>query len=124
MKRVFYLFTILVISVSLVACGAKNPNPSNNTPTAYLPSYNGVQSTEYTPATTKEPLSKSKFTVKNTTDVKVYEDYIASFKKDGWTITQEQKVASFSAKKDAHIANILISTLTTNKDVLLTVQSK
>ena len=134
MRKIFYLFTLLILIGSLVGCGAKSSNPTNgtNTPAAdkithtteltYLPSYNGIKSTAYSPATTTAPLAKTKFTIKNTTDVKVYEDYKNILKNDGWTITQEQKVISFSAKKDAHSANISIQI--SGNDVILTVQSK
>lgn len=139
MKKTIYLFTILVLIISLVACGAKKPSPVTNNPAVinppdnkitytkeipYMPSYAGMKSTEFNPATTKEPLAKAIYAIKNTTDVKVFEDYEAILKKEGWTITKEQKAASFSAKKDTRIANISISTLTTNKDVLLTIQTK
>lgn len=125
---------ILILSVSLVACSAKNPNLSNNgnanTPAdskytkefTYLPSYNGAQSTEFTPATTKEPLAKARYIIKNTTDVKAYEDYEDILKKEGWTITKEERVINFSVKKDTHTANISLQI--SGNDVILTVQSK
>lgn len=136
MKKLFYLFAILVLTISLVSCAAKNPNPSNNntnSPTenaiaytkefSYLPSYNGIKSaTTYTPTNAKEPLATAKYLIQNTTDTKVFEDYETILKEDGWTITQEEKVISFSAKKDTHLANISIQI--SGKDVMLTVQSK
>ena len=108
--------------------GAKKPTPANVDATAYtkefiyLPSYHWIQATEYTPATAEEPLAKAKYLVHNTTDTQVYNAYKAILIKDGWTITQEVAVISFSAEKETHLANISISI--SEKNVMLTVQSK
>lgn len=136
MKKLLYCLTLLILLVPLVSCGTKNPSQTNNDGTSisadnkitytkeftYLPSYNGVQSTKYTPANTKQPLAKAQYTIKNTQDAKVFEDYETILKKDGWTITQEVKVISFSAKKENHLVNVSIQIF--GNDVILTVESK
>lgn len=141
MKKLFCLFTVLVLSISLVACGVKNQSNANksnannsitNTPTntkitytkefTYLPSYNGVKTTQFTPATAKAPLATAKYTVKNTKDTEVYQNYESILKKDGWTITQQKKYFSISAKKGTHIANVLIQKL--GNDIELIILSK
>ncbi|MBU3190274.1 hypothetical protein K9O30_01915 [Clostridium bowmanii] len=136
MKKFIYIPMILSISILFVACGAKTPANANKTNTtiptaikvtytkklAYLPSYNGVQPTQYTAASKKSALATSKYTIKNTTDSKVFQDYENILKKDGWTITSSKKYVSIFAKKDKHIANIVIQKY--NKDVLLQVMSK
>ncbi|WP_407306803.1 hypothetical protein [Desulfosporosinus sp. SB140] len=133
-KKLLYFLTLLILLVPLVSCGAKNPQANNNANTStdskitytkefsYLPSYYGANSTTYTPSNAKESLAKATYIIQNTKDTKVFEDYEALFKKDGWTITQEQPVASFSAKKGNHSANILIQIF--GSDVKLTIQSK
>jgi len=146
MKKFLYVTTILVLSLSFVACGNKATTTANNTTkkastnttTAaanipaktkivytkelkYLPSYNGVKSTKYT-AAGKKTLATSKYTLKNTTDAKVFQDYQAILKKDGWTITQAKKSFSISAKKGTHISNVIIQK--SGKDVMLMILSK
>ncbi|MBZ9625166.1 hypothetical protein G9F71_020190 [Clostridium sp. FP2] len=137
MKKFLYIPMVLGISILFVACGAKAPvnasKPTTTTPITntkiiytqkltYLPSYNGVQPTEYTAASKKSVLATSKYTIKNTTDTKVFEDYENILKKDGWTITGATKHYSIFAKKDKHIANIVIQK--SSKDVILQVMSK
>lgn len=131
MKKLIYIFAIFVISVSLAACGAKSLNTANNAKAdikitytkelSYLPSYNGIQSAEYTKAS-KKALAAVKYTIKNTTDTKVYEDYESILKKDGWTITKDQKYFGISAEKDSHMANVIIQKA--GKDVILMIISK
>lgn len=135
MKKLLSLFILFVLSLILIACNAKNPSQSNNVNTsadikitytkelAYLPSYNGVESTEFIPATTAAPLAKATYIIKNTRDIKVYEDYESILKKDNWIITEEKKYINFSAKKDSHVANISIA-VSSKEDVILIVQSK
>ncbi|MBZ9636596.1 hypothetical protein [Clostridium sp. FP1] len=141
MKKFLYIPMVLGISILFVACGAKAPvnsskatttTPTTNTSTStkiiytqkltYLPSYNGVQPTEYTAASKKSALATSTYTIKNTTDIKVFEDYENILKKDGWTITDAKKHYSIFAKKDKHMANIIIQKA--SKDVILQVTSK
>ncbi len=88
----------------------------------YLPSYHWVQATEFTPATTEEPLGKAKYLVHKSKDTVVYEAYKAILIEDGWTINEETKVINFVAQKDNHIANISFSIFEEN--VLLTVLAK
>ena len=109
--------------------GAKKTSKTNNAIASaytkeftYLPSYHWVQAFEYTPATEKEPFAKAKYLIHNTTDTQVHEGYQAILINDGWTITQETKVITFSAKKDIHLANISISS--SDEGIILTVQSK
>jgi hypothetical protein len=133
MKKFFYILTVIIISLSLASCGTKSPsNTAGNTKITYtkeltyFPSYNGinsgVKSTQFTPATKKAPFATAKYTIPNTTDTKVYDDYETMLKRDGWTITKEQKYFGISAKKDTHMANILIQK--SGKDVILVVISK
>ncbi|MBW9156972.1 hypothetical protein [Clostridium tagluense] len=142
MKKFLYIPMVLGISILFVACGAKAPvnasKPSTTTPTitkpitntkiiytqklTYLPSYNGIQPTEYTAASKTSALATSKYTIKNTTDVKVFEDYENILKKDGWTITEAKKYNIIFAKKDKHIANVIIQK--SSKDIILQVTSK
>jgi len=140
MKKFLYVTTILVISLSFVACGSKttNANKASTATTAantaaakikvtytkdlkYLPAYTGAPSATYT-AKTKKTLATSKYTIKNTTDVKVYQDYQAILKKDGWTITEAKKSYSISAKKGTHTAIVIIQK--SKKDVILMIISK
>ena len=137
MKKFFYIPMVLGISILFVACGAKAPanananaNKATTTPTkitytqklTYLPSYNGLQPTQYTAASKKAALATSKYTIKNTPDTKVFQDYENILKKDGWTITDSKKYNSIFAKKGTHIANIVIQKY--SKDVILQVMSK
>ncbi|MCB2296808.1 hypothetical protein [Clostridium tagluense] len=137
MKKFLYIPMVLGISILFVACGAKTPVNDNKATTTtpitntkiiytqkltYLPSYNGVQPTEYTAASKKSVLATSKYTIKNTTDIKVFEDYQNILKKDGWTITEAKKHYSIFAKKDKHTANIIIQK--SSKDIILQVMSK
>jgi len=143
MKKVFYIPMVLGISILFVACGPKTPANDNKattkTPTtiktpatdtkvtytkklAYLPSYNGVQPTQYIAPTKKAALATSKYTIKNTTDIKVFQDYENTLKKDGWTITEAKKYYSISSKKNTHMAIIIIQK--NGKDVILQVMSK
>jgi ABC-type oligopeptide transport system substrate-binding subunit len=131
MKKILYIAMALVIAISLAACGTQNSKKANTTNNikitytkefTYLPSYNGVKATSFTPATKKAPLGIAKYTIKNTTDTKLYEDYESILKNDGWTITKDQKYYSIVAKKDKHIADILIQK--TGKDIILMVISK
>ncbi len=131
MKKFIYIFMVLSISILFVACGAKNDSSASNkaatnitytTKLAYLPSYNGVQPTEYTAAKGKTQLATSKYTIKNTTDAKVFEDYENTLKKDGWTITDSKKYNSIFAKKDTHMLNIIVQKY--DKDVILQIMSK
>lgn len=128
MKKLIYIFAIMVISISLVSCGVKGSNSAASDikitytkELSYLPSYNGMQSAQYTPAS-KKALATEKYTIKNTTDTKVYEDYESILKNDGWTITKDQKYFAISAKKDTHMANIIIQK--NGKDVILMIISK
>ena len=139
MKKFLYVTTILVISLSFVACGNKVTTTANNTTKkaatnvpakakivytkelTYLPSYNGIQSAKYT-AKTKKALATSKYTLKNTTDTKVFNDYQAILKQDGWTITVAKKYAIIFAKKGTHTANIIVQKM--GKDVILMISSK
>ncbi|HEY8911299.1 MAG TPA: hypothetical protein VIM51_13630 [Desulfosporosinus sp.] len=107
--------------------GGKKTTQTSNAPAytkefTYLPSYHWAQATEFTPATNGEPFAKAKYLIHNTTDSQVYEAYQAILIKDGWTITQETKVITFSATKETHSANISISA--SNEGIMLTVQSK
>ena len=142
MKKFFYIPMVLGISILFVACGAKAPvnaNKATTTPTTtstpvtdikitytdkltYLPSYNGVQPTQYTAVSKTTPLATMKYTIKNTTDTKVYQDYENILKKDGWTITEAKKYYSIFSKKDKHIANVIIQK--SGKDVILLITSK
>lgn len=88
----------------------------------YLPSYHWVQATEYTPATDKEPFAQAKYLIHNVSDTQVFDSYQAILINDGWTITEETRVITFSAKKDIHLANISITS--TNEGIMLIVQSK
>ncbi|APC41900.1 hypothetical protein [Clostridium estertheticum] len=140
MKKFLYITMVLVISLSFVACGSKTTTDASKTSKdttpvaattpakitytkdlAYLPTYNGVKTTNYT-AKTKKALATSKYTLKSTTDVKVFNDYQAILKQDGWTITEAKKSYSLIAKKGTHMAIILIQK--TNKDVILSIMSK
>ncbi|MBU3155367.1 hypothetical protein [Clostridium estertheticum] len=138
MKKFLYITMVLVISLSFVACGSKTTADASKTSIAtsttpaktkitytkdlaYLPTYTGVQSAKYT-AKTKKALDTSTYTLKNTTDVKVFNDYQAILKQDGWTITEAKKSYSVNAKKGTHMAIILIQK--TAKDVILTIMSK
>jgi predicted small lipoprotein YifL len=133
MKKFLSIITIIIISLSLAACGAKNPASNSNTATSktkitytkdftYLPSYNGIKSTQYTPPTKKTSLATARYTINNTTDTKVFENYENTLKQDGWTITNAQKYFAISAKKGTHTANILVQK--SGKNVLLVVISK
>ena len=142
---------VLAISVSFVACGAKAPTSAKNSTTKataknsvktskattiapvnakmtytkevnYIPSYTGVPLTKYTAPSKKQPFAVLYYTIKNTKDNKVYQDYQTILKKDGWTITQAKKSNSISAKKGKYIANIIIQPL--DKDVMLMILSK
>lgn len=121
MKRLLYIAMELVISISFIACGAKNSINANkiNVTTAntkitytkeftYLPSYDTMQLYEQIPSTTKTPYVTAKYNIKNTTDARAFQDYESILKKDGWTITQDRKYYSISAKKNAHLATIVI----------------
>ncbi|MBU3158327.1 hypothetical protein KPL37_00880 [Clostridium frigoris] len=142
MKKFLYITMVLVISLSFVACGSKTTTDASNdskattttpakTPVkakitytknlAYLPSYSGVQAAKYT-AKTKKALATSKYTLKNTTDAKVFTNYLAILKQDGWTITGSTKSTVIFAKKGTHTANIIIQK--TGKDVILMISSK
>jgi uncharacterized lipoprotein YehR (DUF1307 family) len=131
MKKILYIAMTLVIAISLVACGTQNLNKVNNGNNikisytkefTYLPSYNGVKATSFTAATKKNQLGIAKYTVKNVTDTKVYEDYEGILKNDGWTITKDKKYFSIVAKKNKHIADIIIQKA--GKDIILMVISK
>lgn len=138
MKKFLYVTTILVISLSFVACGSKTTTASKATTDAsvaaakikvtytkelkYLPSYNGVQAGEYTAKSKKSPLATSKYTLKNTADTKVFQDYQAILKKDGWTITQAKKSYNILAKKGTHTVDVIVQK--SNKDVILMIISK
>ena len=124
---------ILGLSIFFVACGAKD-NTNSNEPTTntatkitytekltYFPAYNGMQPSEYT-AGTKTALATVRYTIKDTTDAKVYKDYESILKKDGWTITEGKQYYSIFSKKDAHIANIIFQQ--SGKDVIIVVASK
>ncbi|MBU3173249.1 hypothetical protein [Clostridium estertheticum] len=137
MKKFLYITMVLVVSLSFVACGSKTTTDASKSTTpvaattpvkitytkelAYLPTYNGVKTATYT-AKTKKALANSKYTLKSTTDVKVFNDYQAILKQDGWTITEAKKSYSLIAKKGTHMAIILIQK--TNKDVILSIMSK
>jgi hypothetical protein len=133
LKKNLYITMLLVISIFFVACGAKSPTTDDNAATkdikityttklAYLPSYNGVEPTEFVAATKKAPLATMRYTLKDITDTKVYEYYENVLKKDGWTITKSAKYNSIFSEKDEHIANIIVQK--SGKDVLLVVTSK
>lgn len=108
--------------------GAKDTSAATNVVTSYtkefpyLPSYHWVQATEYTSATSNEPLAKAKYIIHNSKDTVVYDAYKVILERDGWTITEETPVVNFLAKKDLHEANISFSIF--EDDVLLAVQSK
>lgn len=128
MKKFVSIVTAIIISISLVACGTKNTNSapiSEITYTkelTYFPSFNGSELSEFTPGTKEAPFATAKYTIKNVDDKKVYEYYESALKKDGWTITEGKEHFSISAKKDDHLANIIIQQ--SNKDVILVVISK
>ncbi|MFL0194307.1 hypothetical protein ACJDU8_01765 [Clostridium sp. WILCCON 0269] len=129
MKKFLSIITIVIISISLASCGTKN---ASNTGTnskitytkelTYFPSYDGMKSSKYTPPSKKSPFATARYTIKNTSDSKVYQYYEDALKKDGWTITDEKQHFAISAKKDTHMANILIQK--SGKDILLIVISK
>ncbi|MPQ33237.1 hypothetical protein E4V42_17585 [Clostridium estertheticum] len=138
MKKFLYITMVLVVSLSFVACGSKPTTDASKATTttavtttpakitytkdlAYLPTYNGVKTATYTAKTKKAPAT-SKYTLKSTTDVKVFNDYQAILKKDGWTITGATKSTTIFAKKGTHTANIIVQKM--GKDVILMISSK
>lgn len=136
MKKFCCIITGIIISTSLVSCSGKNTNTANDTKPkstvvskvdyskeiTHFPSYKEAKLMEFTPASEKAPLANAKYKIENTTDVKVYEYFEDTLKKDGWTITDGKKHFSIAAKKDAHVANIIIQKM--DKDVILVVTSK
>jgi len=142
MKKLIYIPMILALSISFVACGAKAPINANKATTnapvkaeaetkitytkelKYIPSYTGIKLAKYTAASKKAPFAIAKYTIKNTVDTKVFQDYQIILKKDGWTITQAKKSYSISAKKGTHIANIMIQKSGKGKDIILMIISK
>jgi hypothetical protein len=52
----------------------------------------------------------------------VFQDYENILKKNGWTVTKEQKPTSFTIKKDSHQTTILL--LQKSKDVKMLISSK
>ncbi|MFT5873442.1 MAG: hypothetical protein ACI8WT_002387 [Clostridium sp.] len=136
MKKFLYITMILGISIFFVACGAKDPVETNKPDTsvatnikitytkklAYLPTYNGIEPTEYTTLDKKTGLTTAKYTIKNVADTKVFQDYENILKQDGWTITGSEKSSSIFSKKDTHIANVIIQK--SGKDILLLITSK
>jgi len=133
MKKFLYIGMVLVIAISLAACGSKTSTNATTKATTnvkttytkelkYLPEYSAVKATSFTAATKKAPLATIKYTIKNTTDTKVYNNYESILKNDGWTITEGKKYFSISSKKDKHIANVLIQK--SGKDIILIVLSK
>ncbi|WML36734.1 hypothetical protein [Clostridium sp. OS1-26] len=88
----------------------------------YVPSYNQTKATQVTTPTDKSPFTTARYTIKDTTDEKVYKDYEKMLKKDGWTIAQGQQYFAISAKKDKHMANFLFQKA--GKDLILVIISK
>jgi len=139
MKKLLYIPIVLAISLSFVACGAKAPTNASKVNKAttispakakivytnelkYLPSYNGLKLTKFTVASKKAPFANAKYSIKNTTDTKVYDSYQVILKSDGWTIIEAKKYYTISAKKGTHIAHIMIQK--SDKDIILMIISK
>lgn len=147
MKKISYISIVLVISIFFVACGAKAPNTTNkssntnntnntsksdttnnttNLPKefSYLPHYGADMKLEsFTPQSQgKEGYGTAKYTIKNTNNKDVLQNYQNILKKDGWTIYEDKKPISIAAKKDNHTVALIAST--SESDVQLTIISK
>lgn len=118
MKRLIPLFALLMVLALFTGC--KKTVYSKEF--AYLPAYGSeAQLTSSAPAKGKE-LASARYTVKNTTDQKVYEHYTSLLKGDGWKITQKLEYSSITATKGSHFTVLLFQT--SGKDVLVVVNSK
>lgn len=141
MKRLFPVIAVLVVSMFLVSCTAKTPKQTSSSSSqgqnssavskanvtyskefTYFPSYAGLQLNSFTAATKKAPFATARYTIKNTTDTKVYNGYMSLLKSDGWTITKGQKYFAITAKKGSHFAEVVIQPAA--KNILLLVISK
>jgi predicted small lipoprotein YifL len=142
MKKILFLPMVLALSIIFVACGAKGPNTTkatntttsssiSNTKTAYtkefsyLPAYSADMKALNTKPADKQGFITAYYAMKNMTGTNILQSYENILKKNGWTISQEQKtndVVGFMAKKDNHQATIIL--LQKNKDVAMAIVSK
>ncbi len=75
-----------------------------------------------TPVPIQPGFTLARYTLKNTTDSEVFQNYEDKLKKDGWSIIEQQKPTTFVAKKGEHQATFVV--IQNNKDVSLTISSK
>ncbi|MFL0194316.1 hypothetical protein ACJDU8_01810 [Clostridium sp. WILCCON 0269] len=149
MKKVFFTFIVLTISIFFVACSAKTSNNTSNVSKpnttksnaarnttntkitytkelSYIPAYNSDMKAVSTAPPNSSGLTTANYTIKNSTNTEVLQNYENIFKQDGWTITQDQKKSNslmgFVSKKDTHQATVVI--LQNNKDVAIVIKSK
>ena len=122
MKKVLCILLTAVFCFSLAACGSNASSVTYTKEFSYLPAYSSGMKADSVSQPNKEGFILGNYTVKNTTNTKIFENYENTLKKNGWTITKEQKPTSFTIKKGTHQATILL--LQNNKDVKMLIASK
>jgi hypothetical protein len=132
MRKILLIFSVFLLLIGFISCSAKTPNSTNNSSKAgvtytkefsYLPAYSSNFKADSTPSVDKATgFNKATYTIKNTTNTEVFQNYESILKNNGWTIIQDQKPYSIVAKKDTHQATFV--TQAVGKDVKLLVYTK
>ena len=133
MKKFLSILVVLAIAISLTACADKGSGSastsSNITITytkefSYLPAYSGMKLQSFTPSKASGDVSTAKYIIKVINWKEILQNYENILKKDGWTISQDNKPTCLVAKKGTHQVALLLSTNGKGTDVTLGVVSK
>ena len=117
------MFVLLsVFCFSLVGCGRGTSNVNYSKEFSYLPAYSSDMKADTVSKPNEYGFITANYTIKNTTNTEVFQNYEDILKKNGWTIDQEQKPYNFIAKKDNHQA--IVALASSNKDVKVIIMSK
>lgn len=132
MKKFFYILMVLALSVAFAACGSKTPNNavSNTSNTKitytaefpYIPAYSSYIKADSVSQPNNLGVITANYTIKNATNIEVFVNYKNIFKKDGWTLTKEQKPNNFVAKKNTH--QVTVTILPSKNDVKMIIVTK
>jgi hypothetical protein len=122
MKKILYTLLPAVVCFALIAFGINASKVTYTKEFSYLPAYSSKIKADSVSQPNKAGFILGNYTLKNTNNTKVFQDYENILKKNGWTVTKEQKPTSFTIKKDSHQTTILL--LQKSKDVKMLISSK
>lgn len=122
MKKIISIIFICIFT--LVACkNNTNPNPNTNTNEVTLPTHPNMEFVEIAHQAKEEnEYTTTLYTIKNSTQEQVTEEYIKILENDSWNITFVNKPLLIQAAKDNK--EIMIFIFNRDNDVTLAILSR